>query len=121
MRFALGIEYCGRGFTGWQSQADGRGVQDALERALAKIADAPTGTIAAGRTDAGVHATMQVAHFDSDADRPDSAWVRGVNANLPDGVAVLWALPVAADFHARFEARARHYTYLLLARAVRPA
>ena len=120
MRFALGLEYCGCNFTGWQSQPDGRGVQDALERALAKIADARVGTIAAGRTDTGVHASMQVAHFDSEADRPDTAWVRGVNANLPDDVAVLWAKAVAPDFHARFDARERHYTYLLLARAARP-
>ena len=121
MRVALGLEYSGRGFTGWQSQPDGRGVQDALERALARIADCSVGTIAAGRTDAGVHASMQVVHFDADADRPDTAWVRGVNANLPDDVAVLWAQPVAAQFHARFEARGRHYTYLLSARPVRPA
>ena len=121
MRFALGLEYCGRNFTGWQSQPDGRGVQDALERALAKIADERVGTIAAGRTDSGVHATMQVVHFEADADRPDTAWVRGVNANLPDDVAVLWAQPVAPEFHARFDARERHYTYLLLTRSVRPA
>jgi len=121
MRVALGLEYCGRSFTGWQSQPDGRGVQDALERALAKIADAPVRTIAAGRTDAGVHATMQVVHFDADAERRDNAWVRGVNANLPDDVAVQWAQPVAPEFHARFDARARHYTYLLSACRVRPA
>ena len=106
MRLALGLEYCGRTFTGWQSQPDGRGVQDALERALAVIADAKVGTIAAGRTDAGVHATMQVVHFDADAVRPDTAWVRGVNSNLPDDVAVLWARPVASEFHARFDALA---------------
>jgi tRNA pseudouridine38-40 synthase len=121
MRVALGLEYCGRGFTGWQTQPDGRGVQDALERALAKIADGPVRTIAAGRTDAGVHASMQVVHFDADAERRETAWVRGVNANLPDGVAVLWAQAVEPQFHARFEARERHYTYLLSARPVRPA
>lgn len=121
MRLALGIEYCGRTFTGWQSQPDGRGVQDALERALAVIADAAVGTIAAGRTDTGVHATMQVVHFDAEADRPDTAWVRGVNSNLPGEVAVLWSRPVASDFHARFDAVARHYTYILSMRAVRPA
>ena len=121
MRYALGLEFDGSGFTGWQSQPDGRGVQDALERALAAIATAPVGTIAAGRTDAGVHATMQVVHFDTDADRPDTAWVRGVNAHLPAAVAVQWARPVAADFHARFAATARHYTYVLVAQPVRPA
>ncbi len=121
MRIALGLEYCGLPFTGWQSQPDGRGVQDALERALASIADAPVGTIAAGRTDAGVHATMQVVHFDVEAVRPDSAWVRGVNSNLPADVGVLWARPVAGDFHARFAAVRRHYTYLLSVRTARPA
>jgi len=121
VRIALGLEYCGLSFTGWQSQPDGRGVQDALERALAIIADAPVGTTAAGRTDTGVHATMQVVHFDVEAVRPDNAWVRGVNSNLPADVGVLWASPVAGDFHARYAALRRHYTYLLSARAVRPA
>ncbi len=121
MRIALGLEYAGTPFTGWQSQADGRGVQDALERALRAIADAPVRTIAAGRTDAGVHATLQVVHFDTDAQRPATAWVRGVNAHLPPDIAVRWAQPVAAEFHARFAATARHYTYLLVQRAARPA
>ena len=92
MRIALGLEYCGTTFTGWQTQPDGRGVQDALERALAVIADARVGTTAAGRTDSGVHATMQVVHCDVAASRPDTAWVRGVNSNLPPAIAVLWAL-----------------------------
>ena len=121
MRIALGLEYFGAPFTGWQSQADGRGVQDALERALSAIADAGIGTVAAGRTDTGVHATLQVVHFDTDAQRPDTAWVRGVNSHLPADVAVQWAQPVSADFHARFAATARHYTYLLVPRATRPA
>lgn len=121
MRIALGLEYCGAAYTGWQSQADGRGVQDALERALAAIAGTEVRTLAAGRTDAGVHATMQVVHFDSDASRPETAWVRGVNAHLPPDVAVLWAQGVDAEFHARNRALARHYTYLLVARPVRPA
>ena len=121
MRIAIGLEYCGTSFTGWQTQPDGRGVQDALERALAVIADAEVGTIAAGRTDAGVHATMQVVHFDVAATRPDTAWVRGVNSNLPPAVAVLWARPVAGDFHARYAAMRRHYTYVLSSRPVRPA
>ena len=121
MRIALGLEYFGVPFTGWQSQADGRGVQDALERALSAIADARIGTAAAGRTDTGVHATLQVVHFDTDAQRPDTAWVRGANSHLPADVAVQWAQPVSADFHARFAATARHYTYLLVPRATRPA
>ena len=121
MRIAIGLEYCGTGFTGWQSQRDGRGVQDALERALAAITGRPMGSIAAGRTDTGVHATMQVAHFDAEVVRPDTAWVRGVNSHLPDSVGVLWAHPVAGDFHARNAASARRYTYLLANRPVRPA
>ena len=96
-------------------------MQDALERALAAIADAPVRTIAAGRTDAGVHATMQIVHFDIGVARPDTAWVRGVNAHLPGDVAVLWMRPVAPDFHARNAAEARHYTYVLANRPVRPA
>ncbi len=121
MRVALGIEYAGTPFTGWQSQADGRGVQDAVERALAAIAGAPVRVVAAGRTDAGVHATLQVAHFDAASVRPVTAWVRGTNSKLPPEVAVLWAEPVDAAFHARFAATARHYTYLLANRPVRPA
>ncbi len=121
MRIAIGLEYSGSLFTGWQSQPDGRGVQDALERALAAIGGAPLRTIAAGRTDAGVHATIQIAHFDVAATRPDTAWVRGVNAHLPGEVAVLWARPVAPEFHARNVAEARYYTYVLANRPVRPA
>jgi tRNA pseudouridine38-40 synthase len=120
MRLALGIEYDGRRFCGWQSQPSGCGVQDALERALASIGGAFVRVAAAGRTDTGVHASAQVAHFDTSVERPLSAWVRGVNTELPDGAAVLWAQPVAAQFHARFSATGRAYTYLLLNRASRP-
>jgi tRNA pseudouridine38-40 synthase len=121
MRIALAVEYVGTAFHGWQSQPDGNTVQDALERALAAIAGAAVGALAAGRTDTGVHATMQIVHFDAPVSRPDTAWVRGVNANLPADIAVQWAQPVAADFHARFAARTRHYSYVLANRAVRPA
>jgi tRNA pseudouridine38-40 synthase len=121
MRIALALEYDGAPFHGWQSQADGSGVQDALERALGTIAGTPLRAIAAGRTDAGVHATIQVVHFDTAADRPESAWVRGVNGLLPVAVAARWALPVEESFHARFSASGRTYTYLLLDRPVRPA
>lgn len=120
MRVALGVEYFGTSFRGWQSQADGGTVQDALESALARIAGTPVSTLCAGRTDAGVHATRQVVHFDVPVDRPLSAWVRGVNAHLPEGVTVLWAQPVGEDFHARFSARGRRYRYLLLNRPQRP-
>jgi len=121
MRFALAVEYTGHAFCGFQSQPSGCGVQDALERAIREIAGHEVTVIAAGRTDAGVHAVSQIVHFETDAQRPVTAWVRGVNAHLPDAAAVLWAHPVTDDFHARFAARARHYTYLLLMRAERPA
>ena len=96
-------------------------MQDALEAALATIADSQVSTTAAGRTDRGVHARLQVAHFDTDAKRPESAWVRGVNALLPDAVAVLWSHEVPDEFHARYSARSRTYRYSLLNRPVRPA
>ena len=121
MRIALGIEYDGSRFLGWQTQPGGGAVQDALEPALATIAGVPVPVTCAGRTDRGVHAREQIVHFDTDAERPQSAWVRGVNALLPDSVAVLWAHPVDAQFHARYGAVARSYRYVLLNRAVRPA
>jgi tRNA pseudouridine38-40 synthase len=120
MRITLGIEYCGTNFRGWQSQAGGGTVQDVLEAALAQIAGEKIGVLCAGRTDAGVHATHQVAHFDTTVERPISAWVRGVNSQLPEGVAVRWAQPVGDEFHARFSARGRRYRYLLLNRPQRP-
>jgi tRNA pseudouridine38-40 synthase len=121
MRIALGVEYEGSSFCGWQTQADGCAVQDRLEAALGQIAGVPVATICAGRTDAGVHALAQVVHFDCSVARPESAWVRGVNALLPPALAVTWAKPVGDDFHARFSATARHYRYVLLNHAVRPA
>jgi tRNA pseudouridine38-40 synthase len=120
MRIALGLEYDGSAFCGWQSQAGGGSVQDALESALSVVADSPIRVACAGRTDAGVHALAQVVHFDTDAARPDTAWVRGVNAHLPPSIAVRWAQPVSSDFHARFSARGRRYRYLLLNRGERP-
>jgi tRNA pseudouridine38-40 synthase len=119
MRIALGIEYDGSAFTGWQTQTDGRGVQDAVEKALAKIAGTATPTICAGRTDSGVHALDQVVHFDTDTDRPLTAWVRGVNRFLPAAIAVQWARPVGADFHARYGARRRRYDYWIVNTPVR--
>jgi tRNA pseudouridine38-40 synthase len=121
VRVALGIEYDGAAFCGWQTQLSGCGVQDHLERALSCIAGEPVDTICAGRTDAGVHALGQVVHFDTPAKRPESAWVRGVNAALPSSVAVVWAREVDEAFHARFSARSRCYRYVLLNDGVRPA
>lgn len=121
MRIALGLEYDGSRFLGWQTQPGGGTVQDALEDALSMIAGGAVSVVAAGRTDRGVHAREQVVHFDVDAERPNGAWVRGVNALLPPSVAVLWAAPVDAAFHARYSARARSYRYVLINRPVRPA
>lgn len=121
MRHVLGIEYDGRGFCGFQSQPSGCAVQDAIEYAVSAIAGNRVRVTPAGRTDAGVHATSQIVHFDTTTPRPASAWVRGVNAHLPPSAAVLWSVPVPDDFHARFAASARHYTYLLLNRPGRPA
>jgi len=120
-RIALGIEYDGSRFLGWQRQPGGGTVQDALEAALSGVADSPVSVTCAGRTDRGVHALAQVVHFDTAAERPDYAWVRGVNALLPEAVAVLWARRVPKDFHARYAARSRSYRYLLVNRPVRPA
>jgi tRNA pseudouridine38-40 synthase len=120
-RVALGLEYDGRAFCGWQTQPGGCAVQDVLEAALAAVHGAPVSTVVAGRTDAGVHALGQVVHFDTCHARPESAWVRGVNAHLPEGVAVLWARAVDADFHARYGALERAYRYVLLNHPVRPA
>lgn len=120
-RIALGIEYDGSGFLGWQTQPGGGTVQDALQSALSQIACAPISVICAGRTDRGVHARGQVVHFDSCAQRPLSAWMRGVNARLPDSIAVVWAADTAKDFHARYCAVSRTYRYLLLNRPARPA
>ena len=121
MRIALGIEYDGTHFLGWQSQTNRQGVQDSLETCIGKISGLSMRVHAAGRTDTGVHATMQVVHFDTDVERPITAWVRGVNAFLPKSVRVLWAKAVSDAFHARFSASTRHYQYLLVNQAVAPA
>jgi len=121
MRFALGVEYDGRTFKGWQSQPDGQTVQDTLQHALSQISGYPISVIAAGRTDTGVHALEQVVHFDTQIKRPLTAWVRGANALLPDSIAVLWAHLVPDEFHARFSAHGRSYRYVLINRATRLA
>ena len=121
MRIALGLEYDGADFCGWQSQSSGCGVQDALETAIASIAQHSVRVHAAGRTDAGVHALMQVVHFDTKSDRDEYAWVRGVNAFLPPSVRVVWSKRVTDEFHARFSAQFRHYEYMLINASVSPA
>lgn len=121
-RYALGLEYDGTDFMGWQRQSHaGRTVQACLEEALAKVADHPVEVSCAGRTDAGVHASGQVAHFDSEARRDLRGWLLGVNSNLPPDVAVNWMREASPDFHARFKATARQYRYVILNRATRPA
>ena len=126
MCYALGVEYDGGGFLGWQrlskpGSADESTVQSVLESALSFVANAQVDTVCAGRTDAGVHAQCQVVHFDSDARRDPRGWMLGATSRLPDSVCVRWCQPVADDFHARFSARARRYRYAILNRAVRPA
>jgi tRNA pseudouridine38-40 synthase len=114
MRIALGLEYDGGKFCGWQTQPGGCAVQDHLEAALAKFVAHPVSVTAAGRTDTGVHALAQVVHFDTTAEREPVSWVRGPNAHLDGAIRVQWAMPVADDFHARFSATARAYDYWLL-------
>jgi len=119
VRIALGIEYDGAGFNGWQTQPDGRSVQDALESALGQLAGETISTICAGRTDAGVHAVDQVVHFDTAVERPLTAWVRGTNRFLPESVAVRWARQVEGEFHARYSAVRRGYDYWIFNDPVR--
>ena len=120
MRIALGIEYDGAGFKGWQLQRHGvRTVQGELEDALARVAAHPVRLSCAGRTDTGVHAVGQVVHFDTEAEREPRNWVLGGNVNLPPDVAIHWARAVDPRFHARFSAQARSYRYLILNRPTR--
>jgi tRNA pseudouridine38-40 synthase len=121
MRLALGISYNGQAYEGWQSQLSGRTVQDRLEAALGRFTTQRVSTVCAGRTDAGVHALMQVVHFDTDLQRQDSSWIRGTNRFLPADIAVEWALPVPDAFHSRASALARRYSYIVLESKVRPS
>ncbi len=121
LRIALGIEYEGTDFLGWQRLSHGPTVQGALEEALSFVADHPVAVTCAGRTDAGVHARCQVVHFDSAASRDPRSWMLGTNSRLPTAVGVRWAIPVADDFHARYGAVARRYRYTILNRQARPA
>ena len=121
MRIALGLEYDGRRFHGFERQTALRTVQEEVEEALTRIAASPVRVVCAGRTDAGVHALCQVVHFDSGASRPLRSWVRGANTYLPRDVAVLWARSVGEDFHARYSASGRRYRYVIVNRRTRPA
>lgn len=121
MRVALGIEYDGTGYYGWQRLSHGPSLQAEVEAALSFVADHPVEVTCAGRTDAGVHARCQVVHFDTAAQRAPRAWVLGATTRLPHALAVLWAQPVPDDFSARFSARVRCYRYAILNRTIRPA
>lgn len=120
-KVALGIEYFGKAYCGWQRQPHAPSVQQSLERALSKIADEPVSVFCAGRTDTGVHATGQVVHFEIEKERPLSAWTMGGNAQLPNDISIRWAHNVNDDFHARFSATARRYRYIIVNSESRPA
>ncbi len=121
MRIAVGVEYDGSAYCGWQLQKhDERTVQGVVEAAFSKVANHPVRVVCAGRTDTGVHATGQVIHFDTEVERTERSWVFGANANLPKDVSILWAKPVDESFHARFSAQRRRYRYVIYCRAVRP-
>lgn len=121
MRIALGISYNGHAYRGWQSQACGQTVQDKLESALAQFAQQKIGTLCAGRTDAGVHALMQVVHFDTELERSPQSWLRGTNAFLPADIALEWVQVIPASFHCRASAVARRYVYILRESPIRPS
>ncbi len=121
MRIALGIEYDGSTFKGWQSQRGQKTVQSAVEEALGIVANEPIATTCAGRTDAGVHALFQVIHFDTEISRAPRSWTYGCNANLPNSISVVWAKIVSSSFHARFSAIERSYNYLIYNRSTRSA
>ena len=121
MKIALGVEYDGKQYFGWQKQDKVASVQAELERAISTVSNEDISIFCAGRTDSGVHATGQVIHFETTANRPEKAWSFGVNANLPDDIAVRWAKVVDDDFHARFSATARRYRYILYCNKLRSA
>ena len=121
MRIALGVEYDGHEYSGWQAQQEGViTVQETLEQALSSVANESICVICAGRTDTGVHGAEQVVHFDTDVERDSRSWVYGANANMPKNVCVLWSTVVSDDFHARFSAVRRRYQYVIFNRSVRP-
>ncbi len=121
MRIALGLEYDGTSYNGWQRQRNQTGVQQRVEEALSGVADETIEVVCAGRTDTGVHASGQVVHFDTRSERSRRGWLLGANSNLPDDISVIWAQPVADSFHARFSATSRSYRYLILNRLERSA
>lgn len=121
MKIALGIEYDGSCYHGWQKQPGLQTVQEHLENALATVAAHPVSVYCAGRTDTGVHALGQVVHFETDSQRSERAWILGTNTNMPNSITVRWAQSVADDFHARFSALSRRYRYVIYNNPLRPA
>jgi len=121
VRIALGLEYDGTSYNGWQRQRTGTGVQQRVEEALSDVADEAIQIVCAGRTDTGVHASGQVVHFDTGSARSSRGWLLGANSNLPDDISVTWAQPVEDSFHARFSATTRSYRYRILNRLERSA
>lgn len=121
-RIAIGVEYNGSNYRGFQRQQDGiPSIQETLEQALSTVANSPISVYVAGRTDAGVHASGQVVHFDTTVDRPLNAWIMGTTANLPKDISVTWAKQVPEHFHARYKAFARRYRYVIYNDLIRPA
>jgi tRNA pseudouridine38-40 synthase len=121
MRYALGVQYDGKNYSGWQRQINATAVQEKVEQALSKIADEPIEVICAGRTDTGVNAINQIIHFDTLKQRKDIAWTLGVNTHLPSDIAISWVREVSDDFHARFSATARQYRYIIYNHPIRSA
>lgn len=119
-RIALGVEYDGSSYCGWQRQKHSPSVQEELEKALSKVANEPINLVCAGRTDTGVHGSGQVVHFDTTAERTDYSWVMGVSSNIDRSISLMWAKKVADDFHARFSATARTYRYIIANTVYRP-
>lgn len=119
MRIAMGVEYDGTAYVGWQRQKSGPGVQAVVEKGIGVVANEQVEVTCAGRTDTGVHACGQVVHFDTVAERTDRGWLLGINSVLPDDVNVTWVKPVSDAFHARFSASSRSYRYLVFNRLAR--
>ena len=120
-KVALGIEYFGKNYCGWQRQQHSPSIQQALEEAISKVANETVKVYCAGRTDTGVHASLQVIHFEHSAKRQQKAWILGGNANLPEDISIKWGQSVSEDFHARFSAKSRSYCYLIQNTPVRSA
>ncbi|NQY42757.1 MAG: tRNA pseudouridine(38-40) synthase TruA [Legionellales bacterium] len=119
MRLAFGVQYIGTNYSGWQKQPNGLTIQEELEKAFSKIADEEVMITGSGRTDAGVHASGQICHFDSNASRSSLSWVRGVNRLLPSDINVTFVTTIDKSFHARFSAVKRRYVYLIYNNEVR--